>query len=674
MKTTPSIKLTITACAIALLTVSCASTDSSAHKKEMTDNFSVPGSFLKQEQKARESQQVQPEEKADVHQQTQLASMGSLKRGSPLLSQAPQFASDTPVKVAVNEMTVPQLAHYVFGELLALSYVIAPDVERMKEKVALSIKQDVSPAELFQISRQILAQQKVEVYTKDNILYVGKSSDRVVDRAIGIGREMEDLPDAGDDIIQLVPYVYNSSRSIISIVSKLTNAQAYPDQSNRLLVLEGKRADIERALQIVNMLDVPHAKGRDIRMLSLVYLSPEALIAQLQTLMAAEGINIGDDIALVSINRLNAVVVYSSNRTLGDRVSMWAKTLDVPTGGETERFYVYRPQYAKAEELMKSMQMVIQPLSTSASSDSTETSNGAAGGRRGTAGVSAPGIRINADEAQNALIINASPSKYQEVLALIEQLDRLPGQVAMQVVVAEVELTDNVSSGIDWFYSSNNNYSRSASLDLKSSTGSISFTGFNGDWRVVLQMLATKTNTRVLSRPYLVVRDGESASINSGEQVPIITEFRDSDNTDSIRTSVQYRSTGVSLTVTPTINADGLVSLQIAQETSKSAPNTTSDISSPTITSRSISTNVLAANGQTVVLGGLIQENMEGNDSKVPLLGDIPLFGKLFQTNSNNFKRTELMVLITPRIISDTTELDEFSRKLTELYSFPVQP
>src|SRR5690606_2753144 len=129
-------------------------------------------------------------------------------------------------------------------------------------------------------------------HSKDNILYIGKRSGRVQDKAIGIGREIEDLPQSGDQIIQLVPFIYNSSRSIISILTKMTNVQAFPDNTNRLLVMEGGRADIERALQIVNMMDVPHARGRDIRMLNLVYLSPEELITQIQALMMAEDIRV----------------------------------------------------------------------------------------------------------------------------------------------------------------------------------------------------------------------------------------------------------------------------------------------------------------------------------------------------------------------------------------------
>ena len=124
-----------------------------------------------------------------------------------------------------------------------------------------------------------------------------------------------------------------------------------------------------------------------------------------------------------------------------------------------------------------------------------------------------------------------------------------------------------------------------------------------------------------------------------------------------------------------TINADGLVSLNISQETSNSEAAGQGELAlAPVIVSRSITTSVLAENGQTVVLGGLIQDTLSTNDNKVPFLGSIPIIGRLFQSEGESTGRTELMVMITPRIIKETSELDAFGQKLTELYSFPVLP
>ncbi|MFN4055637.1 MAG: secretin N-terminal domain-containing protein [Alishewanella aestuarii] len=650
-----------------ILTTSCASPPREQGK--YTSEFNIPDSFLRQQARQTE-QEALPDERTErpAFSVVDIPSMATLQRGSPLLMQMPVFASREPIQVALNEMEVPQLAHYIFGDLLKLNYVLSTDVERMREKLALNLQKEVTPAELFQLAREVMAQQSVEVYTKDNIVYVARRSGRTLSRSVGIGSTLDDLPESGDDLIQLVPFTFNSSRGITNIVSKLTNATVVPDNTNRLLIVEGTRADVERVLQIVAMLDVPHARGRDIRMLSLAFLSPQELVDQINAIMQAEGLVVNEDASLVALNRINSVVVYAANKTVGDRIAMWAQTLDVSTGGEAERFFVYRPQFAKAADLAKSLKIF-----TANPQVEEPAPAGAAGAR--TAGRQADRLTIEADEQQNALIIRATPSRYREMLNLLQQLDRLPGQVALQVIVAEVELSDNQSTGIDWFYNSVNNFDKSVSLNLTSGSGTLALAAVKGDWRVALNMLARQTDLRVLSRPYLVVRDGESANINSGQQVPVVTETSSNDqNPDRIRTAVQYRSTGISLSVTPVINADGLVSLQISQETSKSEPTQGFEVATPTILTRNISTSVLAADGQTIVLGGLIKEDITDIDSKVPVLGSIPVLGRLFRTKGENFSRTELLVMITPRIVRNTSELDEFGRKLAEMYSFPVNP
>ena len=670
---------TITRCSVALGIMSClwscASVDNLADPAAKNEPFMVDGSFLR----TTETKEKKQQERED-YQKPQLAfseqiinSMDELKTGSPLLTQTPTFTSHEPLKVALNEMEIPQLIHYVFGEVLSISYVMSSDVERMRDKTALNLQEEVTPDELYEITRKILAQHKIQVYSKSNIVYLDKATSGVANRSVGIGAEASDLPPTGDDIVQLVPYTYNSSRAVISILQKLSNAKAYPDTANRLLVVEGSRADVERALQVITMLDVPHARGRDIRLLNLVYLTPSELIDQLGELMQAEGLVMGEDIAMVPLNRLNAVVVYSGSSVLGKRVSMWAQKIDVSTGGESERFYVYRPQFAKATDLIKSIDILFPrapatPAATAKAADgSTAPAAVAPANMQGS-------IKVTADEAQNAIVIHATPNKYHEIMNLLEQLDRLPGQIALQVVVAEVSLGDNVSRGIDWFYNEQGiKGGDMGTIDLNASASSLVMDAVRGDWKVALNILASKTDFKVLSRPYLVVRDGESASINSGDQIPVQTESTSSDtNPDVTRTSVQYRSTGITVSVTPTINADGLVSLELSTETSN-VPDGSKESLTPPITSRSIQTSVFAADGQTVILGGLISDSTTVTDSQVPILGDIPLLGNLFQKKGNSKSRTELMILITPRIIRDTTDLDDFGKKLSELYSFPTK-
>ena len=275
---------------------------SSTAKPENTDGFVVPASFLEQS-KAEKAKSEAPEATKQAqprYSETQIGTLGGIRSGASLLVQLPEFSSDEPVKIALNEMPLPQLAHYIFGEVLKLSYVMAPDIETMTQQAALNLNTDVAPKELFEITRQVLAQQGVDVYTKANIVYLAKAQNSAGNKSVGIGAQLSDLPESGEQIVQLVPYTFNSVRGITNITSKLTGAQVYPDTTNRLLVVEGSRADVERTLQIVKMLDVPNARGRDVRLLSLVFLSPDDMIKQVGELLQAEGLQLGEDLSLVS--------------------------------------------------------------------------------------------------------------------------------------------------------------------------------------------------------------------------------------------------------------------------------------------------------------------------------------------------------------------------------------
>lgn len=669
-----------------LLLFGCSST-----QETKEDKFSVPSSFLQTGAKSKnKSERPENVKKAQPkYSETQISTLGTVRAGSSLLIQLPAFESDEPISLSLNEMALPQLAHYVFGELLNLSYVVSPEVESMTQKVALNLSKNITPKELFEITRQVLAQQNVSVYTKDNIVYLSQSTNTAGNRSVGIGAQLSDLPEGGDEIVQLVPYTFNSVRGITNITSKLTGAQVYPDTTNRLLVVEGNRADVERTLQIVKMLDVPHARGRDVRLLSLVYLSPEEMIKQVGELLQAEGLQMGEDLSLVALNRLNAVVVYAASTVLAERVSMWAQKLDVASGGETMRFYVYRPEYAKADEMVQAVQGLLQ--GAAGANRSSGAQSGAGGSGQGGAQSSATGgaaagsaasaslgqgLRITVDKAQNALLVHATPSRYQEVYSLLQQMDRLPGQVAMQVMIVEKDITDQQSVGLgDVTYDSSVNKESGGKGSFSAIDGKFSFGIFNGGWNTTFNLINSQSDTKILSRPYLIVKDGESASINAGDQVPIITGQSNNDETPGIiRNQVQYRSTGISFSVTPTINADGLVSLEVSSDTSSAVPlKEGAAVATPVIRSRNLTTSVMVGSGQTVVLGGLIKEDLKDSDSKVPLFGDLPLLGKLFQYKGNGISRTELLIIITPRIVRSTAEMDEFGRKIGELYSFPIE-
>ncbi|QEX16445.1 hypothetical protein FRZ44_17380 [Hypericibacter terrae] len=277
------------------------------------------------------------------------------------------------------------------------------------------------------------------------------------------------------------------------------------------------------------------------------------------------------------------------------------------------------------------------------------------------------GIRITADPTNNALLISATPSDYRKILSAIKQLDVVPLQVLIEATIAEVTLNDKLKYGLQWFFDSGSSSFTFSSL----ATGAVSamFPGFSyvftgGDNRVILNALSDITNVKVISSPQLMVLNNQSARLQVGDQVPIAVQSAVStiDPNAPIVNSIEFRDTGVILDVVPRVNAGGLVVLDIAQEVSDVVETTSSTLNSPTIRQRRIASTVAVQSGQTIALGGLIRDSRTDSETGIPLLSDIPYLGNLFKTTSQTSDRTELLILLTPRVVRNS----EDSREITE--------
>jgi len=246
--------------------------------------------------------------------------------------------------------------------------------------------------------------------------------------------------------------------------------------------------------------------------------------------------------------------------------------------------------------------------------------------------------------------------------AALVRLDAPSRQVLIEASLAEVTLTDELRYGVQWNYNGKKGpvtLSDSASGQVSRSFPGLSylFTG-STDISAVLNALESVTTVRVISSPKLVTLNNHEAMLQVGDEVPVTTQSAVSVTTPGapIVNSVQMQDTGVILGVTPRVNKNGLVQLDISQEVSNSVPTTTSGIDSPTIQQRKLSTTVVVKNGDTIALGGLITESRSKSKSGVPYLAKIPLLGALFRDTDNSMTRTELILLITPRVMRDDTE------------------
>lgn len=301
-----------------------------------------------------------------------------------------------------------------------------------------------------------------------------------------------------------------------------------------------------------------------------------------------------------------------------------------------------------------------------------------------------PKVRIIPDVENNALLIVATSTIYEKILSALRQLDTPPRQVLVEATIAEVQLTNELQYGLEWFFNhdagtiGNNKFGGrgfvGTSTDFFAPVASTAASGgFTyaltraGQVRALLQMLATDSKLKVLSSPQLLALNNQTAEIRVGDQFPVLTGQSALVGAGvaggALTSQVSYKDTGVLLTVTPRVNAGGRVTLEIRQEvTDVGPPVTVGNIQNFTFLQRAFQSVVTVQSGETIVLGGLIRNSDSTGEHGVPFLRDLPVIGSLFGSTSKKQKRTELIVLMTPRVVRNQHEArlvtEEFRERL----------
>jgi len=316
---------------------------------------------------------------------------------------------------------------------------------------------------------------------------------------------------------------------------------------------------------------------------------------------------------------------------------------------------------------LQSLQRALNNEPDALAAESTEPSSSSSSSNRQA---EEPPLKIVADETKNSLLIMANERDYQRVLRVIQGLDVVPSQVLIEAVIAEVTLNDKLQYGVQWQLSKKGTPTASFSNALTGGVASV-FPGFNyavnaASIAATLSALNALTRVNVISTPSLMVLDNKTARLQIGDQVPITTQTATSTVTaqTAIVNSITMQDTGVILSVTPRINESGRVQLEIEQEVSAVVKTTSSGIDSPTIQQRRVKTTVVVNDGEVLALGGMIQEQANKTSNQIPLLGDIPGLGAAFSNRGDHVQKTELVILITPKVVRDATE----SRLATEEY------
>jgi len=588
---------------------------------------------------------------------------------------AKQFDNKAQYELSVNELPLNDFLHYVFGELLQVSYLIEPKVKSNETPVTMELKEAISGQRLFSLAQQVLNQNGMTIALNDGVYYVHTASQEggKSNIAFGYGKSIDDVPFVSGDIMQLVPLSYGTSPGLRQTVSALVDATISLDSVQGLVVIKGKRTQVVRALSLISLLDSAAFKTKSMALLSFQYIDAQTYIEEISQLLENEGIASKRGVAnstsvkFVPLEHLGKVVVFASSDTILDRVQFWTEQLDKPSTGAEQSFYTYHPKYARAADLGASLAPLISDSGNSNARTNAGNSATAASPQRNNQRatnnsasqvqtVVGDELKLVVDERSNSLIFYSSGRKFQELQPIIKKLDVMPKQVMLEVVIAEVKLTGSFAKGVEFALSNGPSGSRKETFSFNSEDGfNYSVVGLDGNINLNLNEKDDLVN--VLSRPTILVRDGVSASISVGDDIPTVgSTTTDPLNSERQTTTIQYRKTGVELSVTPTVNAQGTVIMTIEQNISSVSPDGTSISGSPAVFERKISTEVVAGDGQSVMLGGLISENKTTNAKSVPVLGDIPVLGHLFRSDSESSDKTELVVLVTPKIIHNANE------------------
>ncbi|MCB2181685.1 MAG: type II secretion system secretin GspD [Desulfobulbaceae bacterium] len=580
----------------------------------------------------------------------------------------------------------------LIASTLNLNYIIDPQV---KGVVNIHSGSKIPHDQLFVIFKKILHINNLDIRSEGEYDYIYVAKKPAIDRINAAGA-ISGLKDSPQLIIQIVPLMHLASTEVVKIVEPYLSAQGSIDDlstQNTLLIsdYESKIVDI---LRIIAKLDISPLSSLRVKLVRVDNAPLFDLSDELTEIFTALKINRKDHegISVTPLERVNSLMLVSSNEFQINNALKWIREMDVLPSQDRDNIYIYNVRNSVASELSELInELLSEDKPTSSSSSSTTTKkrtsttttkkSSATRSEHGTApslkktsasGKSLSSLRfvgepvVFADDDRNIILIRALPADYSRIVKLMERLDNLPRQVLVEVMVAEIKLSNDLEFGIEWYaakndYSFGTEFSSLANPGVGTAASGFSWALNSGDVMSFLQALASRNDFAVLSSPQILVLNNEQATVNVGSQVPIATTVTENTTTTSqVDKTIQYKDTGVILEVTPQINYNGVILLTVSQTVSKAESNTTSDISSPVISTREIKTKLAVKDGQTILMGGMIDRTTETTQSGVPFLMDIPVLGNFFKYQTDKTDKTELIVAITPYVIESEDVLDQY--------------
>jgi general secretion pathway protein D len=564
---------------------------------------------------------------------------------------------NTPLEAVLNE---------ILGEAFGLSYSVQPGVSG---NISIRLEGIKTAEEAVRSLDAALSLQGLEIVDSGSGFVVARagqvkaSSDTAVFLQAG-----EALP-AGASLA-VIQVRYGNVADVTSLARSMmsTDVIRYSDENRGLVVLGGSPEAVASASDLIKSLDVNWLSAVSTGLIPVANTTPSELAADLDPILSRMG-----GVSVVPLDRLQKLMVIARRRETLDQVREWISRLDQDARPQVMRdILVYEARYVNAEDLIELTdtsgapgpgnffdQTLGMPNSAGYSPETPVRQDLQADpglyNRRASDSLY-QNLSIRVDPGRNAIVARGAPDELQSLGELLSMLDKPKRQVLIEATIVEVSLTDGSSLGIQWDLVQDRlsaTLSDTKTGDLSSLFPGLSISYINTDIGAVVNALASTNDVEVVSSPKMLVLNNETAKLQVGDQVPIITQSAVSvtDPGAPLVNSTTYRDTGVILTVTPRIRAGGMVEVDVSQEVSGVSETTTSDIDSPTISQRSIQSVLAVPDGATAVLGGLMSSTRSYTQTGVPILKDTPILGSAFRSTSHSERRTELVVLIEPTVI-----------------------
>ncbi len=646
------------------------------------------------------------------------------------------------VELAFDNADLYEVLDLTLYDLYGLSYIVDPALKAM---VSFHIRGDYTRDEFINVMNNVLQMNNLAIVKGAGNIY--KIVQRQVSAGAGqAGLTFDDSAEMSGDVTRLVRLKYLAAAAAVANVTPFLSkgATIVPNEVHNSLIITDTAENIRKVTTLLGALDVDFLTDVSWQLFPLKEVDATTVATDLGSILKTNGLYtrqgaVQGSFEVIPITSMNAILVLTRWPSLLSLVQEWVTAMDQVTDSDTN-VWVYFVENGTAVELADVLQQIFQGSSSvsrsSASTSRTSRNSRTATGRSSltgsstsspqtsaAGGLSASGrttsqqrantpatgtrqtlvrsraagaggtvedlvdyVEIIPDEVNNAIIFKANNRDYKVVQNVLKQLDIVPRQVLINVLIAEISLTGSVKYGVEWFLNKNigklggsdkGEYTIQGALDSQIKNPYATPLGTSQGFffsiydpveflRGLVYAIGSDSNVNILSSPNILALDNREAVIEVGNDIPTATSTTSDLTTGSkVTSTVQYRKTGVLLTVTPHINSNGRIKMELIQEVSEIG-DFIKELSNYIILTRRAETSLVVNDGQTVVIGGLMKSNNRKSNAGIPFLKDIPILGYLFGAGTEGVEKTELIIMITPRVIKSKGEADLITREFSE--------